>query len=186
MSIELMNKVLVATPLIEDDPYFSRAVIYINQHNEDGTLGMVLNRPSSLTVRELLEEVDLPTKSLLEPEAPVLLGGPIARYQGYVVHFERGTQYGIAGPGQDIDITYSKKLLKFLSEGGDPADINIFLGVASWEVGQLEKEIQQSHWLLSSANPVDLFKLDSESRYQAAQSSLGIDMFRFYQGEGHV
>ncbi len=143
-----VGRLLVATPRL-DDPNFSRSVILLLEHGPEGALGVILNRPSELTVADPLPE----WASVATDPAVVFMGGPVS--PGSVLALGRaGDVPGeVAGPvALDLD--------------GDPAGVptldgvRIFAGYAGWAPHQLEAEIIAGGWYVVDADPTDAFSPD--------------------------
>jgi putative transcriptional regulator len=164
---DLNNKLLIATPSL-DDPYFNQSVAFIYEHNEEGSLAFVINKPSTVDINELLKEIDLPSKKKHKPHQ-VLVGGPIAHKQVFVVSRNEKPMEQVS----EIDDT--KKMLETLMEDTQDQDYAIFLGYAGWGSGQLEKEIANNDWLLAPGDLNILFNSPATQRWQAALDILGID-----------
>lgn len=188
-SIDLTDQFLIAMPNMRDDN-FAGAVVYLCEHNDNGALGLVINRPTDINLKGLFEKVDL---SLERPDlagAPVYFGGPVQTERGFVLHDGLGDDGGhysstlkIAG---GLEMTTSRDVLEALSNGAGPRRILVTLGYSGWGAGQLEDEISRNGWLTVQARPDIIFETPVEQRYDKALSLLGVDR-GFLMGEaGHA
>lgn len=175
---------LIAMPALAD-PNFSRSVTFICEHNADGALGIVINRPMDLTLGEVLSQFDCGTEDRSIADRPVFLGGPVQTERGFVLH--RGGKWEssalITG---DITITTSRDILKAISESKGPEDVLVALGYAGWGAGQLEQEMIENAWLSTPATPGILFETPVDRRWPAAADLIGVDLATISGHFGHA
>ena len=164
---------LIATPSL-DSGIFKASVTYICEHNEEGAMGVIINRPSSLTIGEVLEEFDSIEDSF--KSTPVMLGGPVGMQRGFVLHSgDESVDWESTMPvDSDIHLTGSKDILRALASHSGPENFLLTLGYAGWEPGQLEQEITDNHWLAVHADSDILFDTPIEKRFDQALALLGI------------
>lgn len=174
LSFKLTDQFLIAMPGMVD-PNFAGAVVYICDHGEQGALGLVINRPTDISVGELFDKVDLKLEIAPRKDEPVYYGGPVQPERGFVLH-RPGTRYNSTLPvTEGIALTTSKDVLEAMAGGEGPSDVLITLGYAGWGSGQLEDEIGQNAWLTVPAEASVIFALPPEERHAAALRLLGID-----------
>lgn len=151
-------------------------VIFICEHNEHGALGVVINRPTDMTVGDLLQRIDLELSLEigLTQDAPVFFGGPVQTDRGFVLHAPAGSYKSSINLGE-MALTTSRDVLQEVAQGKGPEDLLITLGYAGWGPGQLEDEMAQNAWLHVQANHDILFVTPAAERYSAALAQLGID-----------
>lgn len=183
--MNLTNHFLIAMPAMVDDN-FSRALVYIAEHNEEGALGIIVNRPLDLSVKELLERIEITPKTGGLEGATVFFGGPVQTDRGFVLHRPLGQWQSSLRVTSEIALTSSKDILHALAELGEPSDVLISLGYSGWGAGQLEDELAQNGWLTVAARPEILFDIDSSSRFDAAVALLGIDFSNLSDVAGHA
>lgn len=177
---------LIAMPGMED-PGFARSVVYICEHTERGALGLCINKPLGLTLSELFEQIKLPLKRDDLHDLPVCWGGPLQPERGFVLHTQPQTaQEDATGDtarwhyasslltADGLQMTTSRDILEALSEGGGPAPLFAALGHASWDQGQLEKEVRDNSWLTVPANHALIFDTPLDMRYDRAIRLLGV------------
>jgi putative transcriptional regulator len=187
-SINLTDHFLIAMPAMED-PYFSRSLIYIAEHNEQGALGIIVNRPIDMNLATLLEKIDIP----LEPSEsaslsllPICFGGPVQTDRGFVLHRPIGAWQSTLTVNENVGLTSSLDVLQAVARDGQPHEIMVTLGYSGWGAGQLEQELAQNAWLTVAADPHILFDTPFEERLPSALERLGIDFTNLSEKAGHA
>ncbi len=183
VSASLRNQFLIATHCLETG-IFKSSVTYICEHNEDGAMGIIINRPSSLSLQDILTDVCESHSATLNPirnSSPVMVGGPVGLERGFVLHQltddEDASCWGSSlHVTSRIVLTGSKDILLAINEGRGPHNYLVFLGYAGWEAGQLEQELADNAWINTPANPTILFDTPFHQRANAAANLLGIDL----------
>jgi putative transcriptional regulator len=188
-ALNLSNQFLLAMPGMLDDS-FAGSVVYLCEHNDKGALGLVINKPIDINLKNLFDKVDLSLDREELAGQPVFYGGPVQTERGFVLHEKAsadGPQYNstLSVPG-GLDMTTSKDVLEALSSGAGPKRILITLGYAGWSAGQLEDELGRNGWLTVNADPAVIFDTPIEQRYERALSLLGFDAGRLSQQAGHA
>ncbi|MGP1614113.1 MAG: YqgE/AlgH family protein, partial [Pollutimonas bauzanensis] len=185
-SADLSQQLLVAMPG-KVSGNLANTVIYVCEHTEHGALGLVINRPTDITVGDLLKRIDLDLSLEIGPvqNAPVFFGGPVQTDRGFVLHAPAGGYSSSIQLG-DVALTTSRDVLQDVAHGRGPAMLLITLGYAGWGAGQLESEMSQNAWLNVAANTDILFNTPSENRYEAALAQLGIDPLMLAGDAGHA
>ena len=186
-AVNLSQQLLVAMPgkVVGS---LANTVIYMCEHTDQGALGLVINRPTDLTVGDLLKRLDLPLSLEIgtKEQAPVFFGGPVQTDRGFVLHMP-AQDYGSSIQLGDIALTTSRDVLQDVAEGKGPEHMLITLGYAGWGAGQLEDELAENAWLHVDATKDILFALPPEKRYEAALALMGIDNPIMLSGEaGHA
>ena len=176
-SASLRNQFLIATPTLEDG-IFKSSVTYICEHDEDGAMGIIINRPSDLKFNDLVKEFEAIESSELNTQ-PVMVGGPVGLERGFVLHQTPANTIEWLSTLQisnEIALTGSKDILTALGEGQGPKKFLFVLGYAGWGAGQLEQELMENDWLTSPATPEILFSTPYHLRAEAAAKLLGVDL----------
>jgi len=168
------------------DPYFSRTLTYVCEHNDQGALGIVVNRPIDMTLQALFERLSLNLKSSTFADAPVYFGGPVQTDRGFVLHRPLGDWSSTLRVTSDIGLTTSKDILQAVSSGDGPVNMIMSLGYAGWSAGQLEAEIAQNAWLTVEADPSVMFDLPVEARLEAAMALIGASFANLMDVAGHA
>ncbi len=186
--IDLTNQFLIAMPGMTDET-FAGTVVYLCEHNEKGAVGLVINKPIDIKLRNLFEKVELALPHDTLAEQPVYFGGPVQTERGFVLHEKLGEDATYSStlsiPG-GLAMTTSKDVLEAMSEGGGPKKVLITLGFSGWQAGQLEDELGRNGWLTVDADHAVIFDTPIESRYQRALALLGIDPRMLSQEAGHA
>jgi len=187
--IDFTNQFLIAMPGMADET-FAGTVVYLCEHNEKGALGLVINKPIDIKLRNLFEKVELSLDQEELAEQPVYFGGPVQTERGFVLHEKLGSERGhfsstLSIPG-GLEMTTSKDVLEAMAEGAGPRKVLVTLGYSGWEAGQLEDEIGRNGWLTVDADPKVIFDTPTEQRYDRAVSLLGIDPRMLSQEAGHA
>ncbi len=193
-SINLTHHFLIAMPGMEDES-FAKSVVYLCEHSNRGALGLVINKPSDINLKNLFDKVDLPLRRDDLVGAPVFQGGPVQTERGFVLHEAVFT--GEATPEEPVyastmtipgglEMTTSKDVLEALSTGAGPRKVLISLGYAAWGEGQLESELLENSWLTVSADTSVIFDTPVEQRYARALSLLGLEAWMLSPDAGHA
>lgn len=182
----LTNHLLIAMPMLED-PNFSHTVTYICEHNADGAMGIVINRPLDLNFGEVIAHMELPIASPCYKQSPIFLGGPVQPERGFVLHTPTETLWEaslLIAP--EISLTTSRDVISSIAQGEGPHQFLIALGYAGWGPGQLEREITDNVWLSGPVNPKILFDTPVEQRWLNAAALLGINLNLLSSQVGHA
>ena len=182
--IDLSNQFLMAMPGMVDGE-FAGTVIYLCEHSPKGALGLVINRPTDLSVAGLLEKIDLKLEIALPQNAAVYFGGPVHTDRGFVLHSPAGSFSSSIRLGQ-LALTTSRDVLQAVAQGNGPEKLLVTLGYSGWGAGQLESEIAQNAWLTVPASAEVIFATPPEDRYAAALKLLGIDPVMLSGVAGHA
>ena len=183
--MNLTNHFLIAMPAMAD-PYFAKTLTFICEHNEQGALGLVINRPIDLTLQALFEQIELELHDPDLVELPVYFGGPVQMDRGFVLHQPIGEWQSTLAVEGEVGLTTSKDILDALGKGKGPGKVLVTLGYAGWAPGQLEHEIGQNGWLTVRAKPTVIFEMPAEERYAAAMQMLGVDFASLSDEAGHA
>ncbi len=183
--LNLTHQFLIAMPTMAD-PNFAGSVVYICEHNERGALGLVINRPTELTLAHLFDKIDLKLEIAPWKDEPVYFGGPVQTERGFVLHVPRGEYGSTLAVGEEIGLTTSKDVLEAVAEGNGPQKLLVTLGYSGWGAGQLENEISQNAWLTVGAKTSVIFETPVEERFAAALALLGIDSTQLSMLAGHA
>ncbi|MBW7902061.1 MAG: YqgE/AlgH family protein [Rhodocyclaceae bacterium] len=184
-SVNLTDHFLIAMPAMAD-PYFSGTLIYVCEHNEQGALGVIVNRPLDMTLAALFEKIEVPLEAEGFERMPVYFGGPVQTDRGFVLHRPVGGWQSTLAVNGEIALTSSRDVLQSVGREGDPSEIIVTLGYSGWSAGQIEDELAQNAWLTVPAQPGILFGTPFEGRLPAAMSALGISFANLAGDAGHA
>jgi putative transcriptional regulator len=181
----LTNQFLIAMPALADTN-FAQTVTFIWEHNEDGALGIVINRPLQMRLADVFAQLNMPTAEGVNVNQHVLQGGPVQTDRGFVVHAAGGNWEHTKQVSSRIQVTTSPDILSAMARGEGPQSAIVALGYAGWAAGQLESEIAQNAWLTAPCDERILFELPYEQRWRAAGRLLGIDLATISPHVGHA
>ncbi len=182
--ISFKNRFLIAMPTL-NDPYFHQTVTLLFEHNDKGAMGLIINKPLDISLGEILQHLNIPlTNSELDKDK-VLLGGPVAAEQGFIIHTHPELCPGdIVDQNHKITVSASKEVLQNIVEK-QPDNILVCLGYSAWKEGQLEQEIADNAWILADVDPGVLFQLPFQQRWKASGLLVGVDFDRLSGDVGH-
>ena len=183
--VNLTHHFLIAMPNMVD-PHFAKTLTFICEHNDKGALGLVVNRPTEMTLQSLLEQVSIPFGSEEFKSIPIHFGGPVQVDRGFVLHMPLGQWQSTLAVSPEVGLTTSKDILQALARGEGPRQLLVTLGYAGWAPGQLEQELAQNAWLTVQAKAEVIFGLPAEDRLPAAMGLLGIDFASLSEQAGHA
>lgn len=185
MAIDLTHHFLIAMPNMVD-PYFAKSLTYICEHNDQGALGVVVNRPIDLSLQALFERINLKLESHDLHDIPVYFGGPVQTDRGFVLHQPVGEWHSTLKVRDSVGLTTSKDILEAVGKGGGPVKMLVTLGYSGWAAGQLEHELGQNAWLTVEAGEKIIFDLPAEEKLPAAMELLGVDFASLSDESGHA
>lgn len=183
--VNLANHFLIAMPAMSDKN-FARTLTLVCEHNDQGALGVIVNRPTDMSLATLFERVDIALGDAPFAAQPVYFGGPVQTDRGFVLHRPVGQWQSTLDLGSDIGLTSSRDILRAMAEHGGPEEVLVTLGYAGWAAGQLEWELSQNAWLTVRADPRIVFDLPPEERLVAAMQLLGVDFANLSDVAGHA
>ncbi len=184
-STNLTNHLLIAMPGLADGN-FHHTVTYICEHDDQGAMGIVINRPSGLHLGDILDQLDITDGLAQQSEQIIYTGGPVQIERGFVLHTHDGRWDSTLAITPTTSITTSRDILAAIAQGKGPDKSLIALGYAGWAGGQLEEEIKSNHWLNGPAEEQIIFDLPSNDRWQAAAQALGVDINLLSGDTGHA
>lgn len=181
----LTNQLLIAMPGMED-PNFTTTVTLVCEHNDEGALGIVINRPLEMKLAGLFEQLDVNDPDPTAADSPVVMGGPVGPERGFVLHTPIGSFENTLAVSSDIVLTLSRDVIDVMASGDGPRKSLVALGYAGWEPGQLETEMLANAWLNVPATPDIVFDMPFNQRWMSAAQTLGIDISRISPDAGHA
>ena len=187
-TLNLANHFLIAMPSM-GDPVFGGTVVYICEHNDRGVLGVIINKPTDMTMEILFERIELTIADGLHSNVenePIMFGGPVQDDRGFVLHTPGAPYSSSLTVTDEVAFTTSIDVLEAVAAGNGPTRLLVSIGYAGWSPGQLEDEIGRNGWLTVGADPHVMFDLPIEERYNAAIKLLGIDPMMLASEAGHA
>jgi putative transcriptional regulator len=181
----LVNQLLIAMPGMAD-PNFSSTVTLICEHNDEGALGIVVNRPLNLKLGGMFEQLHVDNPDPAALDHPVLMGGPVGPERGFVLHDSSHRYENSLAVSSEISLTLSRDVIDAMADGRGPQKSLVALGYAGWEAGQLEAEMLANAWLNVSATQEIVFDMPFADRWAAAAKALGVDLTLLSPEAGHA
>ncbi len=181
----LTNQFLIAMPTLAD-ANFSQTVTLICEHNAQGALGLIINRPMRMRLGEVFEQLELEPQLSTRDDQFILRGGPVQPDRGFVIHRAGPSWESTVKVSDQIHVTTSRDILNAVAAGHGPTPMCMVLGYAGWEAGQLEAEVSQNSWLTVPADESILFSTPFEQRWLAAAQLLGVNMNTLSPHAGHA
>jgi putative transcriptional regulator len=181
----LCNQLLIAMPGMAD-PNFNSTVTLVCEHNAEGALGIVINRPMDMKLGGLFEQLDVADPDQSMADFPVLSGGPVSRERGFVLHNPGADYESSVAVSPDIQLTLSRDVIDAMATGGGPEKSLVALGYAGWDAGQLEAEMLANTWLTVPASPEVIFEVPFADRWSVAARTIGIDISQISPDAGHA
>lgn len=184
-SVNLTGHFLIAMPAMADKN-FARTLTLVCEHNDQGALGVIVNRPIDMSLDDLFERIDLTLDAPRFQGQPVYFGGPVQTDRGLVLHRPVGDWQSTIDVGNGLALTSSRDVLQSLGGEDEPREVLVTLGYAGWQAGQIEWELAQNAWLTVRADAGIIFGLPPEERLVAAMQLLGVDYATLSDVAGHA
>lgn len=179
----LSHHFLIASPDMPDER-FADTLIYLCRHTKDGAWGFVINRPLSLSVGALLDDLGLPTTHK-NHQTPAMNGGVIRPEAGFVLHTGLPNYLSSFAIGENVCLTTSKDILQKIIIDEVPHFL-MCMGFCQWSKGQLEHELGMGDWLVCPADLKILFDADFDDRLSLAYQKIGINPDRYTPTIGYA
>ncbi|MBE5253619.1 MAG: YqgE/AlgH family protein [Enterobacterales bacterium endosymbiont of Blomia tropicalis] len=187
--MNLQHHFLIAMPSLQD-PFFKRSVVYVCEHNEEGAMGLIVNKPmENLTVESILKKLRIDSDNrdpAIKLDKPVFSGGPLAEDRGFILHSAQRIFSASVRISDTTVITTSRDVLEAIGTKSQPENVLVALGYCAWEKDQLESELMENAWLTTSANSNILFKTPIAERWREAARSIGVDIHNMASDAGHA
>jgi len=189
-NVNLTGHLLIAMPGMTD-PFFSKSVTFICTHNQDGAMGVMINRPTDLSYETLFEKIKVELAQSELADNAVLYGGPVQPERGFVLHEHSGEWDSTLSIAENTALTTSKDILESVAMGTGPKKMLLALGYAGWTAGQLEQEIAANSWLSVQAKDGEtlhkiLFECKAEDKLNASLALLGVNPAMLSDVAGHA
>jgi putative transcriptional regulator len=181
----MANHLLVAMPSIHD-PDFERSVIYLCENHNDGSVGLIINRPMQFPMSLVFEQLQIEPIRLEQNRLPLLFGGPVQQERGFVIHKQVGGWRSSLFLQDEVTITTSNDIIRAIAQDEGPKDLLVALGYSSWMPKQLEEEVMKNCWLVCPYKSEILYEVPFGKRWEYAVSSLGIKLSQLISDAGHA
>ncbi|PPI86466.1 YqgE/AlgH family protein [Candidatus Pantoea edessiphila] len=187
--MNLQNHFLIAMPSLSD-PFFKRSVIYVCEHNVDGAMGLIINKPiRNLSIKDILKKLNISINNRdpnITLDKQVFIGGPLAEDRGFILHSAQRVFNSSVYISDTTIITTSRDVLEVIGSNLQPNNILIALGYCAWEKNQLENELMANAWLTTPANSTILFHTPAAERWSQAALNIGVNMYNIASDLGHA
>ncbi len=183
----LTNNLLIAMPTMAD-PHFFHSVTYLCDHNADGAMGIIINRPLNISLSDIALQIGCEQDTITPQcsDIPIYEGGPVSHDRGYILHTPFGEWQSSIRISDNVCLTTSQDILESIIAGKAPDKYIIALGYAGWSEGQLEYEITQNAWLNGPSDNSVLFDSPVDERWTSSAHLLGFDMANLSNDIGHA
>ncbi|MCK5889003.1 MAG: YqgE/AlgH family protein [Methylococcales bacterium] len=169
------------------DGDFAKTISYLCQHDEEGALAIVVNRPAGITLDSIFEQMDISAVSDDIKNTPVFVGGPIQLERGFIIHQRTEKKWDSSfAVSNTTELTSSRDILEAIAEDKGPDKYLIALGYAGWGAGQLENEIIHNAWLNTPYEENILYEMPADQRWSMAANQIGIDISQLTMPAGHA
>lgn len=179
------NMLLVAMPSMAD-PNFSHTVIYVCEHQPEGAVGLIVNRPMQFPISMIFEQLNVQPIRVQLATRPLLFGGPIQPERGFVIHKQLGPWQSSLNLNDEVSITTSNDIIRAIALDEGPKDLLVTLGFSGWGANQLEEEVKKDAWILCPFKSELLYDVPFEQRWLYAGSLIGVDMNQLSSQSGHA
>lgn len=183
MMSSLAGKLLIASPWITD-PRFRQSVILVCTHSDDHAMGLIINKAAEgVSLPTLLDQLGVDGDQAAEG-AHVLVGGPVGKDRGFVLHSEDYDSEGATLPVcEGVCLTATKDVLHAMASDHPPERFVLALGYAGWGSGQLEEELQENVWLVGTPDADLVYDASLATKWSRALARIGVSPDRL-QMEG--
>ena len=188
---QLSGQILLASPSLQDD-HFRNAVVLLCHHDDEGCMGLIINRPREIGIADVLHDLDIDTVEL-PPSGPghaisatVFEGGPVDAFRGFVLHDGWHIYESTMQVTSELHLTASRDILEAMGRGDGPEHYMLILGYAGWQAGQLEAELANNDWLIAPASHHLVFQEPAASRWDFAARCMGIKRGQLSDQVGHA
>jgi putative transcriptional regulator len=180
----LNGQFLVSMPDLKDG-VFDSALVLMCEHGESGAMGFIVNKPTELSVQEIFEQLGLESADSLDPDVPVMTGGPVEPQRGFLLSNHPITE-DVVEVLNGLYLASSPEVLPLATNALNQGDAIFILGYSGWSEGQLETEMAANTWINVPWNSDVIFQIPTTDRQRAALAQLGIDPIQLAQGAGHA
>ncbi len=182
--LALRNHLLAAMPSLNGTP-FEQCVIYVCEHQKEGAVGLIINRPLDLSLSFMFEQLNIKSDSSEQNNKPLLFGGPMQPERGFVIHRPFGAWRSSLLLEDDVTITTSNDIIRAIAQNHGPKDILVALGFVAWGEKALDKEIEEQ-WLVCPYEPELLYEVPFDERWKKTAETIGVNIGSIIPGAGHA
>lgn len=181
----LANQILIAMPSLNNSN-LEKAVIYLCEHHEQGSVGLIINRPMEHHLSIVFDQLDIEPIRVEQSSLPLMFGGPSQPERGFVIHKQPGNWRSSLLLQDEVTVTTSNDIIRAIAEDKGPEDVLVALGYVNWGENQLEKELIDNLWLVCPYRSDILYEIPFDQRWEYATSTLGVNMNQLSSSVGHA
>ncbi|CAM2931895.1 YqgE/AlgH family protein [Legionella worsleiensis] len=181
----LANHLLIAMPSLTD-PNFERSVIYLCENHEQGSVGLIINRPMEYPLSLVFEQLQIEPIRVEQNRLPLLFGGPVQPERGFVIHKQMGGWRSSLFLQDEVTVTTSNDIIRAIAVDKGPKDVLVTLGYVGWSDNQLEREVMNNLWLVCPYKSELLYEVPFEDRWEYAGLTIGVKMNQLSSSVGHA
>jgi putative transcriptional regulator len=176
----LTGKILIASPYTMEGNVFYQSMIYVIQHNKEGSVGLIINHPVNNSpvnnlFKKMNESIDLKNLDL-----EVHLGGPVEIERGFFLHTNEYSKNLLFSPIDDgLAVSSNTQIIKDISNGTGPKRSLFIIGYTGWAADQMEFELENNLWIVAEPNLDLIFDEAADAKWPKALSTLGISKYDF-------
>ncbi len=172
----MKGHILISMPHLTD-PYFGRSLVFICEHDENGAMGLIINKSfEDESVKEIFPTLIVNDDAISEVISPVHFGGPVDLERGFLLHSADFLTDETIQVNAEFSLTSNSTIIDAIKAGDGPQYFKMLLGYAGWGKGQLEREIENGDWLFQEVTPDFVFKGNEQEKWQSAMQSFGIEI----------
>ncbi len=185
LNTSLANHLLIAMPTL-NDPNFSKSVIYVCEHQIQGTVGLIINRPMQFPLSLVFDQLDIEPVRVESNRTPLMFGGPLQPERGFVIHRPFGGWRSSLALRDGVTVTTSNDIIRAIAKDDGPKDVLVTLGYVGWGENQLDQEVIDNVWLVCPYKPELLYDVPFEERWEYAGLTIGVKMNQLTSSIGHA
>lgn len=186
----IAHHILVAMPQGVRDPELEKSVIYLCEHHDMGSVGLIINKPMQFSLGLVFEQLHIQPLHKEENFQPLLFGGPLQAERGFVMHKEGHWRSSLMLQKDEVTITTSNDIIRAIAEEKGPypkdKDRLVILGYMGWMEHQLEQEIANNAWLVCPYRAELVYEVPFAQRWEEAGKSIGVNMQHLINSIGHA
>ena len=172
----MVGHLLIAMPHLTD-PYFGRSLVLICQHDQQGAMGLIINKSfEDPSVKAIFPTLIVNDEAIKKIISPLYFGGPVSLEQGFLLHSPDFLTDDTLQVNHELFLTSNSTIIDAIRAGDGPRHYKMMLGYAGWQGGQLEGEIENGDWLFQEAVPDFIFNPHEDEKWLSATGSFGIEV----------
>lgn len=172
----MKGHILIAMPHLTD-PYFSRSIVLICEHDENGAMGLIVNKSfDDEQIKEIFPDLVINDEAVKETFSPIYFGGPVSLERGFILHSPDYLTDETMQVSPQFSLTSNSTVMDDIKDGDGPVEYRLMLGYAGWGENQLEREIENGDWLFQSTDSDFIFRPNEADKWLEATRSFGIDV----------